>query len=946
MRTAPYIFDLWNNGGPFIGNGGRPMGRITVEQGWELTVTGTTTIGNYKKGPIRWFQREDNSQVETEIPNIKSIEMQRGLDTDAATCTIVLQNTRMLNNGEAQEGVDELGQPGYYTFNRGESTEAQDRWGHAVNDWNEVLVPNALLRTYQGYGGWNDDGTIKTIAQALEDGNIIQTGLWLIDEVNPQAQSGDLQITCRDMGKLLIDQSLYPPLVPQQLYPKGLYYYRWVNLDHPPIPYGTTVYGAGYNGTPAGKTSTGAPSLEYHASSGAYTGHPGADAVDFGDSTTYWLSNAATTEDGWVYIDFTPTGGTANISAYDFLPWGGGYDMFISIMVGGVWQGAANIPAPSPMNIRYVQETTTQGWERPFLQGIKGGPYASAERIRFTFTGLVQSSLGPPFYRAGIRDVTVGTYSGTLSSGGRVVVGMARPYDVDGGLVGADSTGYWIAGSDGGLYSFGSAKFWGSLAGKILAAPVSGIASQGLNGGYWMVAQDGGIFAFHGAHFYGSLPADSITPDAPIIAIARSETGQGYYLAGLDGGVFAYGDATFAGAGSFGTDCIGIEVDPNGGYWLVDVDGNIDAFGGAGYHGGAGGVAPSGSVVGMSRTSTGNGYWIAGSDGAVYAYGDAVYHGGANTLPVGLNDPICDIQGYASDAGYWLVAQDGGVFAYPIGGERNFWGSLPQSFDIETTGNYSDWADIIKDLLLWAGYWLYDATLTDTDAPAVFGNIEQTGTFAPDNIDESFFDKKAIIDVLHTIREIVGYLIYVDDQGGFHFHPPNLFAIGNFLEDGTATDTIPVLDEAICITNYQVAYSDKDAATSITISSDDPQFAYNTTVTTTRPSPTGTALLKGIVKNALWVNGLFTSKDEQEALAELIDLYLFMAARQGNVTIQGNPGLNLDDQVRIFERNTAETYIHYLSGIDSTMDLVQGTYQMTLTTHWLGDGTAWFLTYN
>lgn len=951
MRTAPEIFALWNAGGPFIGNDGRPCGRITVETGWELTATTGTTVGDYTKGPIRWFQRKDNSQVEVEIPNIKTIEIQRSLDTDAAQCTIVLQNTRMLQNGTAPADTDEVGSPGYYTFNRGESTEAQTRWGHVTNDWNEVLVPNALLRTYQGYGGWNADGTIKTIEQAVADGNLIQTGLWLVDEVNPQAQAGDLQLVCRDMGKLLVDQSLYPPLVPAQLYPTGLYYYRFTNQNHPPIPYGTTVYGAGYNGTYAGQTSTAAPSLSFSSASSTQSGFPGTNACDFGDSTSYWLSGGQTTQDGWAYAQFVPTaaGGMTDMGAYDLLPWGGGYDMYISVSIAGVWQdsGGAAIPgAPSGMNIPYVMQTTTQGWERPFLQGIKGGPYLAADRIRFTFTGLVQSSIGPPFYRAGIRDVTVGTYASTVTGGGRAVVGMARPFDLDDSVPGADSTGYWIAGSDGGVYSFGSATFWGALTGQILAAPISGIASQGLNGGYWLCAQDGGVFAFHGSHFYGSLPSDSITPAGPIIAICRSEGGQGYYLVGTDGGVFAYGDATYAGAGSFATTCVGMAVHPSGGYWLVDADGNIDSFGGAGYHGGAAGVAPGGSIVGMSSTFTGAGYWLVGADGAVYAYGDATYHGGANTLPEPLNDPVCDIQGYASDGGYWLVAQDGGVFSYPIGGERNFWGSLPQSFDIETTGNYSDWTDIIRDLLLWAGYWLYDGTLTSADAPEVFGNIEQTGTFAPDNITEDFFDKKAIIDVLHTIREIVGYLIYVDDQGGFHFHPPNLFAIGNFLEDGTATDTIPVFDEQICITDYQVSYSDKDAVTSIQISSSNPTYALNDTVTSTRQSPTGQALLKGIVKNALWVNGLFTSKDEQEALGELIDLYLFMAERQGSVTVQGNPAINLDDQVRIFERNTAETYIHYVSGIDSTMDLTTGQYTMSVTTHWLGDGTAWFLTYN
>ena len=56
--------------------------------------------------------------------------------------------------------------------------------------------------------------------------------------------------------------------------------------------------------------------------------------------------------------------------------------------------------------------------------------------------------------------------------------------------------GYWEVGSDGGIFSFGTAHFYGSMGGTHLNAPIVGIASTQDGGGYWLVANDGGVFAF------------------------------------------------------------------------------------------------------------------------------------------------------------------------------------------------------------------------------------------------------------------------------------------------------------------------------------------------------------------------------------------------------------------------------------------------------------------
>ena len=64
--------------------------------------------------------------------------------------------------------------------------------------------------------------------------------------------------------------------------------------------------------------------------------------------------------------------------------------------------------------------------------------------------------------------------------------------------------GYWVVGSDGGVFSYGDAEFYGSLGGIALNAPVVGITATPSGGGYWLLAQDGGVFAYGDAPFYGA----------------------------------------------------------------------------------------------------------------------------------------------------------------------------------------------------------------------------------------------------------------------------------------------------------------------------------------------------------------------------------------------------------------------------------------------------------
>ena len=142
--------------------------------------------------------------------------------------------------------------------------------------------------------------------------------------------------------------------------------------------------------------------------------------------------------------------------------------------------------------------------------------------------------------------------------------------------------GYWLVAADGGVFTFGDARFLGSTGHRSLAAPIVGIAPTPSGRGYWLVASDGGVFTFGDARVprLHRTPAPRRTdrrhrpdPDrsrllarrprrwgvhlrrralprhprrrrsltAPIRRIAAARTGYGYWLAARDGRTLAFG---------------------------------------------------------------------------------------------------------------------------------------------------------------------------------------------------------------------------------------------------------------------------------------------------------------------------------------------------------------------------------------------------------------------
>ena len=109
-----------------------------------------------------------------------------------------------------------------------------------------------------------------------------------------------------------------------------------------------------------------------------------------------------------------------------------------------------------------------------------------------------------------------------------------------------DGHGYWLVASDGGIFTYGDAVFYGSRGGQPLNRPVVGMAATPRGLGYWLVASDGGIFSYGDAVFHGS--AGSIALNKPIVAMMSTFDGNGYWLTASDGGIFSYGDTGFYGS--------------------------------------------------------------------------------------------------------------------------------------------------------------------------------------------------------------------------------------------------------------------------------------------------------------------------------------------------------------------------------------------------------------
>jgi hypothetical protein len=304
---------------------------------------------------------------------------------------------------------------------------------------------------------------------------------------------------------------------------------------------------------------------------------------------------------------------------------------------------------------------------------VFGGSFANATSVTFGSAGPAQivsrtattiTVIPPNAVGARCVDVTVNNPQGISATSSFDHYGYGGDLNC--------GQGYSFVASDGGIFDYGSAGFFGSMGGQPLNKPVVGMATTPTTNGYWEVASDGGIFAFGDAGFFGSMGGKPL--NRPIVGIASTPDGKGYWEVASDGGIFAFGDAAFFGSMGgqpLNKPIVGIATTPDGhGYWEVASDGGIFAFGDAGFFGSMGGKPLNRPIVGIAANPNGGGYWMVATDGGIFDFGSAGFFGSAGSLV--LNKPVVGMSPTPDGGGYWLVATDGGIFSY---GDAQFFGS-------------------------------------------------------------------------------------------------------------------------------------------------------------------------------------------------------------------------------------------------------------------------------
>jgi hypothetical protein len=231
--------------------------------------------------------------------------------------------------------------------------------------------------------------------------------------------------------------------------------------------------------------------------------------------------------------------------------------------------------------------------------------------------------------------------------------------------------GYWMVGSSGVVYPFGSASSFGDLGGQ--AAAIVKLEPTPDSRGYWLLDSFGSVFTYGDARYLGGLTTANMGPGETATSLSSTQTGNGYWIFTNRGRVIPFGDAPFYGDLSGiplnGPVLGSIATTTGRGYYLVASDGGIFTFGDAVFYGSTGNIRLNRPVMSMVPTSDGAGYWLVASDGGIFTFGDALFRGSLGAIR--LNKPVVGIVRYGD--GYLMVGADGGIFDFS---DSPFLGSL------------------------------------------------------------------------------------------------------------------------------------------------------------------------------------------------------------------------------------------------------------------------------
>lgn len=416
LNVPDAMWDTWE-AGTFVGNT-RPITRALISK---------RIVRRDGDKPWRTLLFAQSPET-VEIPNIKTVTIDRALESDAAQMTMVVLNQQAPSvddlldenylGGSAsptRRELKDLGRPGAFTFRRGIAVDdsGTNPWQHDVSStWVDMFIPNRVIYTFQGYG-------TTGAASPLDDSNLVRTGVWLIDRVEYRADAL-ITIQCRDAAKLLIEQRLYPPIIPLDNYPLEFC------ADHFETDIVTnTVTTTTTTGVPeslgpnvaqhitSGWDSSSAPWYGYN---GSVYGHRASHAFD-GDETTYWLSvgNSGPTV-GWAFEWIGANTRGEPVNQVRFKQKWGGYRVYIGVKENGKWQGTSIVPYaassgpayPNGSNIPYVHTFRTSSGDSWVTADLP--KTYNADEIRVVFTDLANSGLGTYPYRAAVYELRAHHY--------------------------------------------------------------------------------------------------------------------------------------------------------------------------------------------------------------------------------------------------------------------------------------------------------------------------------------------------------------------------------------------------------------------------------------------------------------------------------------------------------------------------------------------------------
>jgi peptidoglycan hydrolase-like protein with peptidoglycan-binding domain len=820
MRTVPDTLTAAWRSGDYTGSQ-RAFARVTVQALWASIGGKAGGLTNLYQG-VAW---QAGSKAPMELPNVRRVRVQKATDNDCDQITLELYNTAPMPLGEIPERDDY----GFYTFLRGEGSFS-NRWEITPNPYSQTLLPDNLIRTYEGYGF---DATVIP----EKDPHLVQTGLWLIDEIDYTASNGIITVTARDARRVLAEEVLRPPVCRGPFYPLSFTSTHYGGQD--------PITGNGIAGNVLGDPH------DLQLDTGVATKPPWInpdDAKPIKEPVIVHADGSITklTYHDQVAMSYDACSGTTlaqggNRPEFVFptIKWGHQYDGMPTLQEGDTGD-----------NVRILQQAVDYtGFQGVTIDGVFGpATTAAVENI--------QRKLGYPV--TGVADHAFWVECDYVM----FLHQQVRP-----------GTKFWMSeGHSRQVLRMGEVKPY--LQGKLSPSYVSRVR---------------------------------VSTRHPVELIYVS--------------LYANGQWVDQGKGSVdGLPYVATFTQTNQGYQ------NVGPY--------VFNLTPPDPVTGVTK--------IRLTFGALAAEAQ-------------LYRPSTGWQ-YPGDANHWH-AEVFAVMAFGDPVKAGDIGAVPPS-PAENPGYYNDFTEIIKLFCAWgvfwwpsgAGHYLSDGSWV-THAPAkwdttlgyhnngrVYGDFEDTGTSGPATMGPDVWTNQTIADGINYIKGNIGFVFLADELGGVIWRQANIYGPGNWLgpeEFGTEgqrpdrTSDMVIIDELVTLVDLTSKASSTNAREAIVVASNDQKYAAGNSGFQLNPV--------NLRRVGGWFDRNFASDAECQMMADRIAIAQAMTAREYTVTIPGYPRVQLDDQVRVFERTASEGYIHYVNGIDSDNNLETGLWTYQLDTYWLGE---------